>query len=179
MTATIILIGLAILAAGYMARAAHLRWSGANGLENLETKTQPLDLAAFRNLTDPREERFLRESLPKPVYRRVQRVRVRAAVGYVRNAAANAAVLAGVGAGARRNPDPIVAEAGTELAARASKLRWLAFLVLLRYRAGLLMPVLAALPPTVSDRYEELVACTTHLGSLQNYRPLARITNAL
>jgi hypothetical protein len=179
MTTTIILIALAILAAGYMARAARLRWIGVRGLEDLETRTQPVDLAAFRNLTDPGEERFLRESLPKPVYRRVQRVRVRAAVGYVRNAAANAAVLAAVGETARRSTDPMVAEAGTELAARASKLRWLAFLVLLRYRAGLLMPTLATAPATVSDRYEELVAHTTYLGTLQNYRPLARITNAL
>src|SRR5438876_8871088 len=57
--------------------------------EGLET----VDLEAFRNLTDPSEEAFLRQRLTPAEFRKVQRVRLRAATLYVSALSENVGAL--------------------------------------------------------------------------------------
>ena len=73
------------------------RNSSVNGVEDLAGRTRPVDLEAFRNLVDAREEDFLRASLSRDEFRAVQRERTRAAVEYIRNSAHNAACLLRLG----------------------------------------------------------------------------------
>ncbi len=68
-------------------------------LEDLAGRTRPVDLEAFRNLLDPREEDFLRASLLPREFRVIQRERMRAAVDYVRNYFPQRSLPAEVGRG--------------------------------------------------------------------------------
>lgn len=52
-------------------------------VEDLEGKIETIDLIAFRNLIDPDEAQLLRKNLPARAYRKVQRLRTRAAIAYV------------------------------------------------------------------------------------------------
>lgn len=109
-------------------------------LLDLEGRTQPVDLEAFRNLTDPGEEQYLREQLAPADFRAVQRERMRVAVGYVRRAARNASVLLRVGEVARRNPDPEIVKAADELVESALRLRFYALLAVGLLHARILVP---------------------------------------
>src|SRR5688500_8471474 len=101
MTVAVIFVVVALAVMLLLWRATRARSVDVSGLDDLEGKTQPVDLAAFRNLTDPEEEAFLRENLDAADLRRVQRARLRAALEYVRRANQNAAVLLKLGELAR------------------------------------------------------------------------------
>jgi hypothetical protein len=87
-----------------------------------------VDLEAFRNLVNPKEEDFLRDSLLPREFRAVQRDRMRAALSYIHNTAYNAKFLLRVGAAAARSPDPRIAQAGRQLTDQALRLRAYALL---------------------------------------------------
>jgi len=59
-------------------------------VQDLEGKIETIDLIAFRNLIDPDEARLLRKNLPSATYRKVQRLRTRAAIAYVQSVYRNA-----------------------------------------------------------------------------------------
>ena len=92
----------------YLAKG--LRSPGGN-IDELASQLRPIDVDAFRNLIDEREEKFLRERLPTWEFRRIQRRRNLAAVEYIWCAAQNAAILIRLGEAARQNPDPAIAAA--------------------------------------------------------------------
>ena len=75
----------------------------------------PVDLAAFRNLMDPCEEEYLRQSLSPATFRAVQRRRLLAAVDYITCVKNNASALLTIGETARLSSDPQVAVAGQQL----------------------------------------------------------------
>src|SRR5712691_12037124 len=56
------------------------------------TRLRAVDLEAFRNLVDPKEEEFLHDNLPPGEFRAIQRERLRAAIEYIRCAAQNATI---------------------------------------------------------------------------------------
>ena len=59
---TILILGLfALLMMAVLLRSVRGQRGSAHNLEQLEGCTQPVDLEAFRNLIDPREERYLEE----------------------------------------------------------------------------------------------------------------------
>lgn len=167
MTVVLILVALAASLAVALLLAVRGQRLRVSGLDDLEGRTQHLDLAAFRNLTDPGEEEFLRAELSPTLFRKVQRERLRAAADYVRRAAANAAVLLRIGEAAQRDPQPAVAAAGQELVASALRLRLYTMLALGLLYARIVLPGarLSALP--VVDRYERLVDGVARLGRLQ------------
>ncbi len=102
--------------------------SSVNRLEDLAGRTRPVDLEAFRNLVDPREEDFLRASLLPRHFRDIQRQRMRAALDYIRNTSHNAAILLRLGEAATRSADPRIAQAGRQLIDNALRLRAYALL---------------------------------------------------
>ncbi|MFZ0802262.1 MAG: hypothetical protein WAN70_08850, partial [Terriglobales bacterium] len=65
-----------------------IRLAKGRGMPQVED-IRSVDLRAFRNLTDPEEEEYLRLNLPPADFRRIQRERLRAAVEYIRCAAFN------------------------------------------------------------------------------------------
>jgi hypothetical protein len=92
-------------------------------LDQALTALRSLDIEAFRNLVDPEEEAFLRARLPVPEFKKIKRERARAALAYVRALSNVSLQFARFGDAARRNPDPVIAASGKQIADSAIYLR--------------------------------------------------------
>ena len=155
---------LALLVIIYLAKG-HLS-TGAN-LDELASKLRPVDVAAFRNLIDEREEEFLRQRLPAREFRSVHRERMLAAAEYVWCAAQNAAILIRLGEAAKQEPDPAVVAAADKLLENALRLRLYAFQVVPRLYFGVLFPSARLAPPSFADTYDTMTRQVLMLGCLQ------------
>lgn len=151
----VLFIAAALALAGLLFYVARGSTKSLGKLEDLGTATRPVDLAAFRNLVDPEEDRFLQASLPRAAFRRVQRARLRAAVVYVERTAGNAAVLLRIGEAMARE-DAESAAIGQEIANAALRLRVYAILVLVILHTRVWFPSLTTPVQDVSIRYDEL-----------------------
>src|SRR6478609_3962878 len=105
----------ALLAALFFIRVSRGHAEAISNLDDLSGRTQPIDLAAFRNLIDPAETAFLRSHLRSQDFRDIHRERTQAAVEYVQRIALNAALLLRLGQAARTNPDPEIAKAAQSM----------------------------------------------------------------
>lgn len=148
----------------YLAKGHHA--TGCD-VDALAAQLRPLDVNAFRNLIDEREEKFLRELLPGKEFRRVHRERTLAAVEYVKCAAQNAAILIRLAEAAKQAPDPAVSAAAEKLLDNALRLRLHAFHVVPRLYLGMLVPRTALAPRFVADGYDTLTRQVVMLGCLQ------------
>ncbi len=168
MIVTFILVVVSLLALAFFLYHA-VRGGGAavRDITELQGKTQPVDLLAFRNLTSPAEELYLRQHLPARDFRSVQRQRLRAAIAYLDCVSANAAVLLRLGEAARRSPNPQVADAGLALVNHALRVRLYALYARFHFYLALLFPGLKTSPGAVSDFYEKLTGTVQRLGYLQ------------
>jgi hypothetical protein len=126
-----------------------------------------VDLDAFRNLTDPAEEEFLRVQLPPREFRRIQRERLHAALDYVGCLAGNSVVLLHAGQSARQNADPQVAELGARLVENAVQLRVQSFQAMVKLSIGMAFPGLRISAGRIAERYELTVHQRTTLGYMQ------------
>lgn len=168
MTITFVLIVFSVLAlALFLFLAVRGRGAAINDVSELQGKTQPVDLLAFRNLTSPLEEQYLREHLPPRELRAVQRQRSLAAIGYLDCVSANAAVLLRLGDAARHSSNPQIADAGLALMNYALRVRLYALPTRLHFYLAYLFPGLQASPAAVSDSYEKLTGTVQRLGYLQ------------
>jgi hypothetical protein len=86
-----------------------------SNLATLRNEIYALDIQAFRNLIDRREEDFLRAALEPSQFRTIQRARLLATIGYIVCASRNAAILHQFGEAARHSPLRSVAETGDKL----------------------------------------------------------------
>jgi hypothetical protein len=179
MTLTLILIAFSaalVLVMLWAARGHHRRIRGPQELGGL---TQPVDLAAFRNLVDPAEEAYLREHLSGRTFREVQRQRMRAALEYVRRTASNAAILLRLGEAARQDQDPAVAIAGRELVNSALRLRVNALLAIGVLYVRIALPGTRVSVGRVIEIYETLTEGVVRLTRLQDPAYTARISAVL
>jgi len=179
MITTIVLIAFALLAVGVLIRAVRRRRSSVPELPALDSYTQPVDLAAFRNLIDPGEEDYLRQSLPAVQFRSVQRERLHAALEYVRRTAYNGALLLRVGEAASHDTNPEVAAAGRTLMNDALRLRMNAMLAMIVLYARIAMPGARISIGRVTDVYETLTQGLVRLTRLQNPAQTARVSAAV
>lgn len=129
---------------------------------------EPIDIEAFRNLVDPREDEYLRRRLPTAEYHTVQRKRLRAAAAYIQAAGRNAAVLTLIGQAALSAADSSTAEAARQLVDNALLLRRNAMLAWLRIYIALAWPNSAQSAGSIVHGYERLNGCAMLLGRLQN-----------
>src|SRR5690349_21886050 len=98
MTIMLVLIAISVLTLGlFLFLAVRGRSVIVNDITELQGKTQPVDLLAFRNLISPLEEQYLREHLARSEFRSVQRQRLLAAIAYLDCVSNNAAVLLRLG----------------------------------------------------------------------------------
>lgn len=148
-------------------------------LPGLEACTQPVDLAAFRNLIDPAEEDYLREHLPAGQFRELQRERMRAALEYVQRTAYNGALLLRVGEAASNDQNPEVAAAGRTLMNDALRLRMNAMLAMIVLYARIAMPGARISIGRVTDVYESLTEGLVRLTRLQDPAHAARVAAAV
>lgn len=113
----------------------------------------PVDLDAFENLTDPEEEQYLRDNLPAPLFRDVQRSRIRAARMYVLALSENAGTLLAAGQSARFHSDPQIKASGTEVVLRATRLKMWCWLSLVRLNAAIVVPTLLSPSSRIANQY--------------------------
>lgn len=153
--------------------------SSTHRLEDLAGHTRPVDLEAFRNVVDPREEDFLRAHLLPRQFRSVQRERLRAALEYVQNSAHNAAVLLSVGEVATRSADPRIAHAGRQLIDSAWRLRAYALLFCAKLRLRIVFPEARLSYGRLAENYERLSTLAGQLTLMQNPSQAARLSTLL
>jgi hypothetical protein len=179
MTTVVLLLLFSVTAMLVLVHAARGRGAAIARIEDLPEHTKPVDLEAFRNLMSRRDERYLRERLSGSEYRRVQRLRLRAGIEYVRRATANAAVLLRLGEAARRSPDPDISRAAQELVANAVMLRLMGFAAIVELTSRMLVPGSGFSVTGLIGRYEDAVARVALLGRLQAPAAVTRISTAL
>ncbi len=134
---------------------------------DLTHQLRSVDLEAFRNLTDPSEEQYLRERLPPAKFRMIQRERLRAAIEYVGGVSHNAVILLNLGQIARQNRDPHIADAGRDLVDEALRLRLYSVLTISKLWIRFLFPDTGFQPSPIVDRYQHITEGAVRLGRLQ------------
>lgn len=177
---TVLILGLfALVMMGVLLRVVRGQSAAVNRLGELAGRTQPVDLEAFRNLTDPEEEAYLKAQLAPTDFRVVQRERFRAARGYVQRVAHNASILLRVGEAARRSSDPEVGRAADELVASALELRMHALLAVALLRVRILFPDARWSPVRLVADYQRVRDRVARLGRLQRPEYAGHISHAL
>ena len=178
MMVTIILVVAGLAFIGFILLTVRGNAGVTGTLDDIGAATHPVDLQAFQNLTDPAEDEFLRARLPAAEFRQVQRMRLRAAVEYVRRTANNAAVLLRIGE-AMRDADPALAEIGRQIANAALRLRVNAILVLAVLYVRICFPSVTAPVEQVATRYDELRTQFGRLARAQRPAQAGHLLSAL
>jgi len=147
--------------------ASGLRTKGGD-LDQLATQLRPIDVNAFRNLIDEREEEYLRTHLPPHEFRSIHRERMLAAVEYVWCATKNTAILMSLGEAAKRGSDPTLIAAADKLLENAVRLRLYAIRSLPRLYFSLVFPSANRAPHFVAETYDAMVRQAVVLGCLRH-----------
>ena len=143
-------------------------------LKKAEQAILPIDLEAFRNLIDKRQDQFLEEHLSSRDFRRVQRARYLAVSEYLWHVAANAGVILRLGEAARASRDASVERQGAELASAAVSVRLYCMLALAQAYVGYIFPGMAVSVGAVADSYDHLTSKLWVIG--RSWKPLANIS---
>ena len=167
MISTFIVILLALLSLVFLLRLTKGHASCIKSPDDLRSQIRPVDVQAFRNLTNSYEEQFLHTHLSPSEFRSVQRARLRAALEYVFGVANNAAVLIRMGEDARRSSDPSVAEAGQKLADSAMRLRLYAFQAGAKLYLAMLYPTGRTPSYELAEQYEHMTRQGILLGRMR------------
>jgi hypothetical protein len=175
---TVILVVAGISFAGYLFFTVRGSMSATGTLDDLGAVTRPVDLLAFRNLTDPAEEEFLRSRLRGEVFRRIERERLRAALEYVERTAWNASVLLRMGEGLRHE-EPALAALGRDLASAALRLRLNALLAMGVLRLRIWLPGVHIPVQQLAHGYEELRDQFARLARAQRPSQVSHLLAAL
>jgi hypothetical protein len=163
-----IVLVLAVIAVAWGARGSA---AVVHDISELEARLVPIDLAAFENLIDASEVRFLRGSLAPAQFRRVQRARLTATLQYVKEMALNAAVLIKTGQLVLASPDatPEAAKAAESMVSSALQLRLRAMLAICELSIEYLVPAVNVSLTACAQRYDSLALSMRRVSAL--YRP--------
>ena len=156
--------GLGLVVILYLAKG--LRPKGGD-LRELSARLRPMDVNAFRNLIDEREEEYLRANLPLKEFRSIHRERIGAAVEYVWCATRNTSVLISLGEAAKQSSDPAVVIAADKLIENSQRLRLFAMQVLPRMYVSMLFPSASRGPEFIAETYDTMVRQAVVLGCMQ------------
>lgn len=179
MTIVIIIVVAALFAALFLVAVSHRRAVTIKNLDDLAGRTRPVDIEAFRNLTDRAETEFLRTRLSWAHFRMVHRERTLAAAEYVRCVAHNASVLMRLGQAARENADPDVARAAEDMVQRALMVRMIAMRVLVKLYIQSMIPGMSSSSQDVFERYRRLTDSATLFTRLQRPAFAGRVSAML
>jgi hypothetical protein len=128
---------------------------------------RPVDLKAFRTLTERDDEFFLRERLPRSRFCRLKRQRIRLTMGYVGRIAGNASVVMRLGEEARLSLDPEVVRAGVQVLELATEIRMQCLVALAKMSAEYALPSLQLTPARLAPAYQTLRENVMRLGTLE------------
>ena len=118
--------------------------SRSENIDSLEAQLKAVDIEAFLTLVDHRDEAFLHHTLEPAAFRRIHRLRIRAALKYLQRLLSNVSILLQIGTLASRSADPATAEAGGTLADTALRTRFLILQTYCRLVARLIVPMYSA-----------------------------------
>ena len=176
MSLAIVLVIFAVIALVLILRITVSRALQITGTHELAPKIEPIDIEAFRNLVDVAESQYLYQRLPAAEFRRVQRLRLKAAAAYIRVAGHNASVLISIGQAALVAGDADTAAAARQLVDNALLLRRNATVAMLRIYAAMAWPQASLSAAPVLTGYERLSSSAMLLGRLQNPAVPVRIS---
>jgi hypothetical protein len=137
-------------------------------LDQLAAQLRPIDVNAFRNLIDEREEEYLRAHLPGSEFRSIHRERMLAAVEYVWCATRNTSILMSLGEAAKQSSDPAVVAAADKLMENALRLRLYAIRAVPRMYLSMLLPSAGRAPQFVAETYDTMIRQAVVLGCLRH-----------
>lgn len=160
--AVIPIVAFAAVAIVFLLFLSYQVWWQSGNTEEIETLS-PVDLEAFRNLTDPQEVDFLRVNLSSKEFRRIQRLRLRAAAVYISAISQNAGRLVVVGRSVSAHPDTDIAAAGLDVVHRALQLKLWCSLALVKVTATIVCPTLLSPSTKIADRYLDVTSLTASL----------------
>ncbi len=174
---TLVAVALAILLLLLYLEGGH--HSSVGRMEDLAGHTRPVDIDAFRNLMDPKEDAFLRAHLRPREFRAIQRERARSAMDYIRNTAHNATYLLRLGEAAAQNADPRIALAGRQLVDSALRLRAYALLSRAQLYLRMALPGARFSYGKLADNYQHLSGLASQLALMQHPTQVARLSALL
>jgi len=148
--------------------AMGLRPKGGN-LDELAAQLRPIDVDAFRNLIDEREEEYLRAHLSATEFRGVHRERMMAAVEYVWCATRNTSILMSLGEAAKQSSDATIVAAADKLLDNALRLRLYAIQSLPRLYLSMIFPNASAAPHIIAETYEIVTRQAIVLGCVRSH----------
>ena len=157
-----------LLALGLILYLAKRNQRSSATLETLTSELRTIDVNAFRNLIDEREDEFLRQRLIPADYRRIHRQRMRAAVDYIACAGRNAGVLIRLAEAARQAGDPAIASTANKLLENALRLRLYSIQTLPRLYLSMVFPRARLAPYVIADTYDTITQQMVTLRRLQN-----------
>jgi hypothetical protein len=163
--ATFLVVAAVILLIAVVGLLIHL--SSHGDLPALQAKLVAIDVNAFRNLLDPSEEIFLRQSLTASEFRQVHRLRMLAAIEYVWFAARNAGILIRIADAVRTDVAPSTDSTASSLIENATQLRLYAATALPRFALSMAIPGWVPAGMRVPEMYESISRQMIVLGCLQ------------
>jgi hypothetical protein len=147
------------------------RFLDLRNIEHAGDSLRSLDIEAFRNLTDPAEEQFLRSELPPLEFKKIKRERAQAALAYVTVLSRASLELTRFGAAAQRSADPTLAALGRDIANSAINLRLQTLKASANLRVATAFPGLSARPlGALLDQYDRSIQLMQAHSSLQRAR---------
>lgn len=160
---TIVLVALSIVV------AAAAWWLVKRDSTVLDPKLLPnrlrrVDFLAFQNLMNEADTQFLRQNLTRRDFRRVQRARILAAIGYLAAINHNAGLLVRLGDIARRDPEPGIAKRGALLMSTAIAVRAHCFRMFFRFGIQIVFP--SPISTSVGRLRDDYAALREHLAGL-------------
>ena len=158
----------------YLAKG--LRPKGGDLCE-LSARLRPIDVRAFRNLIDEREEEYLRQHLSSGDFRSIHRERMQAAAEYVWCATRNTSVLISLGEAAKQSSDPAVVAAAEKLIENSQRLRLYAMDALPRMYFSMVFPSASRASQLVAETYDTMARQAVVLGCMQ--RPARGVSPAV
>jgi hypothetical protein len=143
-----------------------LLYVAVRGRRRAGRPVQPVDLAAFRTLTDREDELFLRQRLPHSRFARLKRQRIGVTMRYVSRIAANAAAVMRVGETAKLSADPKVALAAYQITELATQIRIQCLVAFAKLSLEFAVPSLQLTPAVLVPQYMALRENVQRLGQL-------------
>lgn len=154
---------------------AVLYFAVRNRSEQSRRSIQPVDLEAFRTLSERDDEFFLREKLTGSSFRKMKRERILVTFRYVSRISGNASVVMRLGHGAQLSPNPDVARTAAEVLELAGQIRLQCLLAFAKMSVEFAVPSLQLTPAVLVPAYQNLRENVMRLGALetQSLAPVA------
>ncbi len=172
MSMPFILVFTAFLLLAVFAFLATRRSSAAVDVDRALVAIRSLDIEAFRNLVDPKEDEYLRSRLSAAAFQKVQRERAHAALAYVKALSEASLQFARLGGAAQGSPDPAIAASGRQIASSATYLRLRALQATVSLTISAVIPGLRPRPlHSLLDQYDRATQLLQHHNGLQRVGP--------